>query len=288
MTHCGGLFQIIFRGIMRSMDDDRISWHPAFLRVLQLEFEAYLDVLSFEAEHKLTSDPLSIDVLIIKKDKEAVIDNPIARIFKSRNIFEYKSPTDRLTIDQFYKGLVYVFLYISQERLDITDISLSMAVTQDPKQVLKHIREVWRYEITERESGIYEIRGFLFPIQIIENTKISKRTNAFLSILNNDLDRDGVDFVLTEAQKPHKVDISAFVDVIVRANPDSLEEVLQMGNRTLEQVLEKAGLAARWEERKAKEIAQNLIQEGWDSKKIAEMTGLDLATVRSLYETAQT
>lgn len=273
---------------MRSMDDDRISWHPAFLRVLQLEFEAYLDVLSFEAEHKLTSDPLSIDVLIIKKDKEAVIDNPIARIFKSRNIFEYKSPTDRLTIDQFYKGLVYVFLYISQERLDITDISLSMAVTQDPKQVLKHIREVWRYEITERESGIYEIRGFLFPIQIIENTKISKRTNAFLSILNNDLDRDGVDFVLTEAQKPHKVDISAFVDVIVRANPDSLEEVLQMGNRTLEQVLEKAGLAARWEERKAKEIAQNLIQEGWDSKKIAEMTGLDLATVRSLYETAQT
>jgi hypothetical protein len=99
------------------------------------------------------------------------------------------------------------------------------------------------------------------------------------------LDKETVAFVLNEARKPHQIDISAFVDVILRANPRGLKEVL-MENLTLEQVLEEAGLAARWEERKAINIAQNLIQEGLTREQIARTTGLDLPTVESLMGTA--
>ena len=42
----------------------RISWHPAFIQAIQLELEDYLDVLTFETEHQLTTEPLKIDVLI--------------------------------------------------------------------------------------------------------------------------------------------------------------------------------------------------------------------------------
>ena len=52
----------------------RISWHPAFIQAFQLELEDYLEVLTFESEHQLTTEPLKIDVLIIKKEKNVVID----------------------------------------------------------------------------------------------------------------------------------------------------------------------------------------------------------------------
>jgi len=58
-----------------------ISWHPAFVQAIQLELEDYLDVLTFEMEHQLTTEPLKIDVLIIKKTKDVVIKKNIGQIF---------------------------------------------------------------------------------------------------------------------------------------------------------------------------------------------------------------
>ena len=70
----------------------RTAWHPAFLQAIQLELEDYLDVLTFESEYQLTTEPLKIDVLIIKKKKDVVIEKNIAQIFRQFNVVEYKSP----------------------------------------------------------------------------------------------------------------------------------------------------------------------------------------------------
>ncbi|MDR2757307.1 MAG: hypothetical protein LBC20_16535, partial [Planctomycetaceae bacterium] len=77
----------------------KTSWHPAFWGAMQLELKEYRDVLEFTSEYQLTSEPLRIDVLIIKKLKDVVIDKNIARIFRTYNIFEYKSPSDSLTVE---------------------------------------------------------------------------------------------------------------------------------------------------------------------------------------------
>ena len=45
----------------------RIAWLPAFVQAIKCELEEYLDVLTFESEHQLTTEPLQIDILIIKK-----------------------------------------------------------------------------------------------------------------------------------------------------------------------------------------------------------------------------
>ena len=65
----------------------------------------------FEREHKLTKAPLSIDLLIIRKMSDEVIDNELGNIFRKHNIWEMKSPDDEMSIDVFYKVQAYACLY---------------------------------------------------------------------------------------------------------------------------------------------------------------------------------
>jgi hypothetical protein len=276
------------------MDKDPIAWHPAFFQAIQLELEAYLDVLEFTSEHQLTSEPLQIDAVIIKKKKEVRITNPIVGIFKGFNILEFKSRSDYLSVDDFYKGYAYMCLYKAFERVDITDISLSFVETKYPRELIKHLQTVRGYTVSEQESGIYVVTGDTIPIQFIETKKLSSKDSVYLRALNSNLDVETVNHVLEAAQKPHRADISAFVDAVLRANTDIVEEVLTMGRKTLEQVLEESGMTAKWKaEGKAEgryeaclHFAINLIKKGWSGKDIAETTGLDLATVESLYREA--
>ena len=52
-----------------------------------------------------------MDLLIIKKDAGVTITNQIGDIFRGHNVFEYKSPGDALTIDDYYKTVGYAYLY---------------------------------------------------------------------------------------------------------------------------------------------------------------------------------
>jgi len=52
----------------------QIPWHPAFVEALQLELEDYKDVLEFHSELQLTTEPLRIDCVVIKKTKEVKIE----------------------------------------------------------------------------------------------------------------------------------------------------------------------------------------------------------------------
>jgi transposase len=66
-----------------------IPWHPAFVQAIKLELEPYWDALEFIPEYPLTAEPLEIDVVIIKKAPDLVIEKNIARIFRKINILEY-------------------------------------------------------------------------------------------------------------------------------------------------------------------------------------------------------
>ncbi len=96
-----------------------LQWHPAFYAELQVEFKEDAHNMSFENEHQLGTKPKEIDVLIIKKDTEEPVHKNIGRIFKKHNIIEYKSPTDYLSIDDFYKVYAYSCLYkVDTENMD--------------------------------------------------------------------------------------------------------------------------------------------------------------------------
>ena len=71
----------------------RLQWHPAFYAGLQIELGKDAGNLIFENEHQLSTKPLGIDVLVIKKDADIPIHKNIGRIFRKYNLVEYKSPS---------------------------------------------------------------------------------------------------------------------------------------------------------------------------------------------------
>jgi hypothetical protein len=87
----------------RNAKDSGIQWHPAFYQAIMLELEQYKGVLQFTPEYPLTTEPLRVDVLIIKKEKDVTIEKNIAAIFRSDNVVEYKSPEDYVSVADFYK-----------------------------------------------------------------------------------------------------------------------------------------------------------------------------------------
>ena len=131
----------------------RIAWHPAFVEAIQLELEDYLDVLTFETEHQLTTEPLKIDVLIIKKKKDVVIEKNIGRIFQQFNIVEYKSPNDRATVADYDKTQCYSRLFTALNKRYVADMSVTIVATRHPKKLLKYLNN--RYSVTHAQPGIY-------------------------------------------------------------------------------------------------------------------------------------
>jgi hypothetical protein len=285
--------------------EGKTFWHPAFLPALKLEFDKYHDKLQFISDHHLNTKPLEIDAIVIKKNAGIVIDNPIGRIFKEYNIFEYKSPTDTFSTDDLHKSIIYLYMYKILEGLDIRDMTLSIVLTKHPREVFKHIRDVWKQEITEKESGIHIVSNSEFPIQIIENKKLSEEDNVYLRALNKDLDIESLERWTAKINRwKRKADISVYTDVILKANTKRFKEIFMRRNRDaeLEKMLEEVGLTAKWEARgeartekrfepqieersnqKLLKAAQNFVDMGIEIDKVATATGLDVKTVRSLY-----
>jgi hypothetical protein len=86
-------------GDFDSSEETHIPWHSAFYEAIQLELDNYRDVLEFDFEYPLNTEPLRVDVVIVKKQKDVRIEKNIAAIFRAVNIVEYKSPSDYISVD---------------------------------------------------------------------------------------------------------------------------------------------------------------------------------------------
>ena len=208
-----------------------LQWHPAFFAGLQIEFAEEAKLLTFENEHQLSKKPLEIDVLIVKKNAEVQIKKNIGRIFRKYNIFEYKSPEDYLSIDDFYKVYGYANLYKSDTpRVDLIksdEITISFVCEKRPEKLLKHLRQERQLDIMRVEEGIYYIEGAYFPIQLLVTAELSRESNFWLRNLTNRLkEHREVNELVTEYEKNRQNDLyKAMMNLIIRANETLFEEV---------------------------------------------------------------
>ena len=111
----------------KSPDEKAIPWHTAFFEAIQMELEEYSQDLQFISEYQLTTEPLRIDVVIIKKSRDIIIKKNIASIFRKENIVEYKSPDDYVSVEDFYLVYGYACVYQSLNKVDVKDLPLQMA-----------------------------------------------------------------------------------------------------------------------------------------------------------------
>jgi hypothetical protein len=254
-------------------------------------------VLDFDIEHPLTREPLRVDVIIIKKKKNILIDKHIAAIFKGRNIVEYKSPEDSLTIADYHQVMAYAHLYCTPpEKGDMTDLTVTFVTSREPRELKAYLREVYGYTLTEQWPGITLITGDVPPMQIIERRKLARGEAVWLANLGGGLEAEVIKTVLEEVRKvPKGAPVGAYIYMVLMANALRTREVLKMSDlATMDEVFEGLGIIEYWEARgeargeaqgeaeKALEIARNLKKIGLPVEQIAEATGLTERQINGL------
>ena len=110
-------------------------WHTAFVEAMQLDLKPWKDFLRFEPEYLLNAAPFAVDLLIIKKEADFVINNKIADIFKTHNIIEYKRPSAYISIHDFNKVCGYAYFYSALHKVDVRDITITFAGNRYPSKV---------------------------------------------------------------------------------------------------------------------------------------------------------
>jgi hypothetical protein len=234
-----------------AVSSSHIPWHPAFVQAIQLELEPYRDVLEFQSEYRLTAEPLEIDLVIIRKAPEVVIEKNIGRIFRQVNILEYKSPDDYVSVHDFYKVLGYGYLYAALNRVDMGEMTITIVETRYPRELFRYL-EGEGCKVGEVSPGIYRIVGYPVSMQVLESKKLPLQENLWLKGLSNDLKVRDAKIILEESRRRGKgTPVEAYIYALLNANIEAIREVTGMANGTLtlDEVLEQAGLTAKWEQR---------------------------------------
>jgi hypothetical protein len=243
-----------------NISEEHIAWHPAFVEAIQAELEEYKDVLEFQAEYPLTTEPLRIDVLIVRKRADVVIRKNIARIFREYNIIEYKSPDDYVSLSDFQKVQSYAWLYAS----------LHDVPTQNT------------------------VKGMPMPVQMIESKKLSAWENMWLKNLRATTDAESLAEMLHAVRKRGKgAPLKAYAYALfTAAKSDAMKEVKKMATtmEIFEIFRDVFGFDEEWEEktmekgRKEEQIkmAKNLLAYGVDPVIIAKSSGLALDKIQKL------
>ena len=270
-----------------------LQWHPAFFAGIQIELEEEREKLIFENEHQLSTKPMEIDVLVIKKHSDVHIQKNIGRIFRGHNIVEYKSPEDSFSINDFYKVYGYACFYKSDtetvDAIRADDITITFVVKQFPREMLKKLQRTRNLQVVKFDEGIYHISGDIFPIQIIHTAKLSKENNFWLRNLTNDLKakEDAQNLLDRYSERQQENLYQSVMDVIVKANIELFEEVDDMCDALMEIVKPKVEAkvqAARIEERAnvKLDLIRKKLAKGMSIEEIADLLEEPVENVQKL------
>jgi len=204
-----------------------IKWHPGFCSAMELEFLQYKDLLDFNREFPLSKEPLRIDLLMIKKIKDVVLDIDIGRLFKTYNIIEYKSPKDGLTIDDYIKTVGYAYLYkglgATVDAVPLSELTATIVRDTEPTELFKKIQSEGG-SIEEKYPGVYYINGVVsIPTQFILTSSLSKDFHVCLRVLSNKASEEDIKHFIEMASK--------FTEPIDKQNADAVMNVSINANR---------------------------------------------------------
>ena len=157
-------------------ESGRTRFHYGFYAAMEVEYDLKKIPLTYKQEVELGKDPVRLDFLVIKKEPDIVLDDPIGEFFKQVNIFEYKSPEDGLSIDDFYKvqgyGLIYKGFGRKVNELPIENITLTIVRHTLPRDMLKML-ENSGIVVKETHRGIYRFEGKLsIPAQLVVSSQL--------------------------------------------------------------------------------------------------------------------
>lgn len=222
---------------MIRLANEKIKWHPAFAAAIQLELKDYKEELEFQTEYQLTDEPLRIDVLVIKKLKDIEITKSIGRMFRKYNIFEYKSPTDYISIDDYYKVKAYAYLYkaLSEgtNNIDIKEMTVTLTSSKYPRKLIDYLKNEQKAIVENKENGIYYIKNTDIETQLIVSRELDDDKSQYLKLLqiqheNKSLINNWIIEYINNIKNPL---YAVIMNVLAEVNPNEILEVYKdMGN----------------------------------------------------------
>ena len=147
------------------MKKRRRQWHLPFQNVLRITLEEDEGRYGLNPEEELTRKPLRVDFLILKTADAGKMKSSFGKLLRKHTILEYKGYGDYLSIDDFYKGLAYAYLYKSEgtanskagtNKILLDELVLIFVCFSYPAKLMKYLQK--RYFVTEQASGIYQVR----------------------------------------------------------------------------------------------------------------------------------
>ena len=173
---------------------------------------------------------MGIDTLVIKKEKDLPIQKNIGRIFRKYNIIDYKSPTDYLSVNDFYKVYAYTCFYKADtagiNKIPVHELTITLVCFRFPRSLTNHLQEERRFTVEIAEKGIYYIKGDYFPIQIIVTSQLEEQENLWLKNLTNQMDISSDISKLIKDYEKHKDNTwyQSVMDLIISANNKIFQE----------------------------------------------------------------
>jgi len=148
------------------------QWHPMFVTSLR---EALSDAgpgdIEIQAEVALSSKPLDIDVVVVKKKDAVKLRHPVADNFRKYNLFEFKSPDDYLGANDYYKGLANALLYkvLEHPKMNTLDpLALTFVSSRYPRVMLNMLEDRGLKVLKGVPGpGFYRVVGEIVSVQVM-------------------------------------------------------------------------------------------------------------------------
>ena len=243
-------------------DENDILWHSGHYAAIKLEFLENDADLTYETEHQLNHEPIRIELLVIKKNKDIQIANELGAAFRGYNIMEYKSEEDSLSIDTVFKANAYAMLYKAYadevDGIKIDDITVTLTRLGYPRNAMKALAEQG-YAIEEKNQGIYMVTGrAILPTQIIVISRLKEELHFWITKLRKSITKEQILQVLKKGKELNekKIDlyIGPLINVLADANRKAMDKIREeepdMGNYFRE--LFKDDLEKQWNDGVAK------------------------------------
>ena len=173
---------------MEKKEEARTDWHKLLVGAFILDMRPDREKLVFQQETEIGREPPRTDLIVIRKQPDAVLENEIGQVFRTHNLIEFKSPEDRLGLKAYYKGIGYAGFYIGSDTGESNaapwEVTLTLIRASKPVKLMRQLQECCDCTIREMAAGIYYVEGrVLFPTQIIVTDELSQEDHAWMKAI---------------------------------------------------------------------------------------------------------
>ena len=180
----------------------RSDWHREFEDALQLDVESWKNGSWVIREYTIGEDAPRIDFIVVSGDKLPDDVKEVFRIFRQKNVIEFKGPGDRITRETIRKVIGYVNFYIGtakpEEGVKADNVTASIFTSDGNDRLFDELEEEGILEKTDN-AKIYRVKGVTdIPFQIVVSGELQGKEYAAYRVLRNKVDEKDVEFLLDE------------------------------------------------------------------------------------------